>query len=126
RLSRAGALQAFDATTHVNRATVSDSTNLAVAAAGRAAWMAPGSAFTAVLKLYDAGSDTTVTVNPGIAGAGPEKNKLALSSQAVVYTLPAGLTKPAPLVVPSTPPPLAGPRAHADPVGLRGPDACSR
>src|SRR5262249_16873533 len=125
RLSRAGALQAFDATTQANRATVTDSTNLAVVAAGRAAWMALGGLFTSALKLYDAGKDTTQTVNPVIAGTGPEKNKLALSSQAVVYTLPPLLGQPAKLVVASTTPPFADQRIDATPIDLGATDVCA-
>src|SRR5262249_4374141 len=125
RLSRAGALQAFDATTQANRASVTDSTNLAVVAAGRAAWMAPAGLFTSALNLYDAGCDTTQPLNSAIDGTGPEQNKPALSSQAVVYTLPPLLGQPAKLVVASTTAPFAAQSVDAVAIDLGATDVCA-
>jgi hypothetical protein len=125
RLARKGALQAFDATTQGNNPSINASTNMAAVTAGRVAWMGENLAGGATVNLYDVALNTTTELD-GIDGSGPEKNKLALSAQAVVYTKPANpvFSLPARVVAASTAAPHAQQTINAQAVDIGATDVC--
>jgi len=104
-LARMSELRAFDASTQTDRPGLNASTHLAVTAAGRVAYGSIASSGFPAVNLYEAATDTTVTLPVLDAFTVIDTSRLALSSQAVVFPEVSFLQAVAGVGVQSTAPP---------------------